>query len=251
MKVITYLIFALFFTSCQNENKVKTNTSETVTKTQKTHDMDILLTGTYRSFENENPVNSLSKDWIDLHYKDGKYYLAPVDYSISNGFDECTGDSTKILKSKNNTIIFIHNLKASLGEIHAVKIEKNKIWPNEKMIYHFNKMAYTLRAEGNIISSNKIATDQGEEIFHQVEDYKLYISTDQNKETLCLEESTFNDTFVEVLFVGDIDKDEKLDFIFKANRHYEEERFILYLSSKANAASPIKKVAEMAISFDC
>lgn len=67
----------------------------------------------------------------------------------------------------------------------------------------------------------------------------------------CLQEDAFNDTFVELLFVGDIDRDGKLDFIFGANKNYEEERVILFLSSKAENGNLVKKVSEIAIQFDC
>ncbi|MFC6096774.1 hypothetical protein ACFPVY_08955 [Flavobacterium qiangtangense] len=66
-----------------------------------------------------------------------------------------------------------------------------------------------------------------------------------------MKEESFNDTFVELLFAGDIDNDGKLDFIFGANRNYEEERVILFLSSKAEKENVVKKVSEIAIQFDC
>ena len=66
-----------------------------------------------------------------------------------------------------------------------------------------------------------------------------------------LEETSFNDTFVQLLFVGDIDADGKLDFIFNASRDYEEERVVLYLSSYAKDNEIIKKVGDIAIQHDC
>lgn len=66
-----------------------------------------------------------------------------------------------------------------------------------------------------------------------------------------MEQESFNDTFVEILFIGDIDRDGKPDFIFGTNRNYEEERVFLYLSSEAIEGKQIKKVSEIAVQFDC
>ena len=141
--------------------------------------------------------------------------------------------------------------KLKLGEINSLKIDKNKIWPKEKISFKFNDIEYFLRAEGKVLSSEKVHTDEGLETFQVVENYKLYISTEDIPERLLLKEESFNDTFVELLFVGDIDQDGKLDFIFGANRNYEEERVILFLSSKADQENVVKKVSEIAVQFDC
>lgn len=216
-----------------------------------TADFRILLPKEYRDLGNENEVNELTNNWLDLHQKNGKYYLGKADYTISRGYSECSGDSTRIINSKYNTILLLGNSRLATGEVKAVTIEKNKIWPNEKLKFRFGNEEYTLRAEGKVLSSEKVHTDHGEEIYQNVKDYKLYLSAHSSPETLFLEEESFNDTFVELLFIGDIDRDGKPDFIFGANRDYEEERVILYLSSQAKNGKQIKKAAEVAIQFDC
>ena len=85
----------------------------------------------------------------------------------------------------------------------------------------------------------------------KVEDYKLYISAENGPETLLMEQNSFNDTFVELLFIGDLDRDGKPDFVFSANRDYEEDRVVLYLSSRAKAGKAGEKVSEIAVQFDC
>ena len=130
-------------------------------------------------------------------------------------------------------------------------ITKDQIWPNEEISFVYNDVTYTLRATGNYLSASDIKAEKGPDFFAEVSDYKLYISTDTNTETVFLEESSFNDTFVKLLFVGDIDADGKLDFLFESNRHYEEERVMLYLSSEASEKEVIQKAGEIAIGFDC
>ena len=93
--------------------------------------------------------------------------------------------------------------------------------------------------------------EDGEKVFKNVENYKLYLTAGNNAEKLLLAESSFQDTFVRLLFAGDIDGDGKLDFVFSASRNYEEERAILFLSSKARNEEGVKKVSEIAVQFDC
>ncbi|MEO8934799.1 MAG: hypothetical protein ABI295_10890 [Xanthomarina sp.] len=212
---------------------------------------DILLPGEYRDWEAENPVNNISKSWIELYKKESKYYLDKANYSIESGYSECSGDSTKILKSKNENLLFLNHATLKLGEVQTINIDKNKIWPQEKISFNFNDIIYTIRAEGDVLSSQKVPTDEGEEIYQDVENYKLYISSNKTSETLFLEQDSFNDKFVELLFIGDLDTDGKPDFIFGANRDYEEERVLLYLSSQAKEGSLIEKVSEIAIQSDC
>jgi len=228
------------------------NTEQKPVAVEKIDDtFEILIPRQYRDFGNENDVDKLKENWLDLYQKDGKYYLGKADYTITKGFSECSGDSTKIINSKNNSILFLNSPQLAIGEIKTVNIKKNKIWPKEKLKFNFENKEYTLRAEGKVLSSEKVHTDNGEEIYQNVKNYKLYISTLNSPEQLFLEEESFNDTFVELLFIGDIDKDGKPDFIFGANRDYEEERVILYLSSKAAKGKLIKKISEISIQFDC
>lgn len=265
MKTIL-LILALCVVSCNlkqekvnrqlTSEKVITDTKETISTDESDEEIfkntfDILLASQYRDWENDNPANALNNEWIDLHLKNDDYYLSKTEYTMERGFSECSGDSTKIINSKNETLLLLNKPNLKLGKVNTVKIFKKKIWPKEKVTYSFNSDEYTLRAEGKVLSSEKVHTDNGLETYQKVENYKLFISYNNSPEVLFLEQASFNDTFVELLFAGDIDGDGKLDFIFGANRDYEEERVILYLSSDAKNGEIIKKVSEIAIQFDC
>lgn len=266
-KTILFFLSLAVIISC-NEKTQKTKNA-TLQNQEKTHsykkpevpkvnpaqetveNLKILLPKEYRDWGKENEADVLTNDWLDLYEKGGKYYLGKADFKITRGFSECSGDSTRIINSKTNTLLLIGHSRLVKGEIKTVKIGKNKIWPKEKLKFYFGNEEYTLRAEGKVLSSETVSTDEGEELYQNVKDYKLYLSANNAPETLFLEQESFNDTFVELLFIGDIDKDGKPDFIFGANRDYEEERVILYLSSQAKKGKLIKKAAEVAIQFDC
>lgn len=214
-------------------------------------DFAILLPRTYRTYNDVNEAASLNEKWLELYEENGQYYLGKAKFKIENGYDECVGDSTKSISPENKALIFIENPELKTGKIKSLKIDKNKIWPGEKHSFTFNSQTYTLRGEGKVLSEEKVSTDDDKtEIYKKVENYKLYL-TAGSTEKLLLKEASFNDTFVELLFAGDIDGDGKLDFIFGANRDYEEERVILFLSSKAENGNAVKKVSEIAVQFDC
>lgn len=211
----------------------------------------ILVPGSYRYWNGENDAKSLNKKWISLHKSNNKFFLDRAEYEVSAGYDECIGDSTIVVQSKLSTLLFLENSKLKLGEIKSVQFNKNKIWPGETFNFKFNGEAYTLRAEGTVLTSQTVLTDEGEEIFKDVENYRLYLSDKNGNEQLFLRETSFNDTFVELEFIGDLDRDDKPDFIFRASRDYEEERLLLYLSGNSAKNELIKKVSEISRQFDC
>ncbi|WDO13099.1 hypothetical protein MH928_17470 [Flavobacterium sp. WW92] len=233
-------------------SSIETKSVETVADEEFKNDFAILLASTFRDWEGENPAKSLTKNWIDLYEKNGKYYLGKADFDLESGFSECSGDSTKTIESRNKTVLFMDYPELKLGEVKSLKISQKRIWPKEKIAFTFNNVEYFLRGEGDIIEKGETMEDGSENPvpWHKVENYKLFISTKDTPEKLLLKEDSFNDTFVELIFVGDIDRDGKLDFIFSANRHYEEERVILFLSSKAKE-NLVKKVSEIVRTFDC
>lgn len=268
MKITTYIVAALFLVSCGNSKKPKVEKKaaiiekpsekpiekKVVEETEEEEpetDIKILLPSTYRDWEGENPANGLTKDWTDLYQKNGKYYLGKVDFKLEGGYSECSGDSTKTIETKTKTLLLIKNPDLKLGEISAMKPSKTKIWPGQKMAFKFNDVTYQLRAEGDVISSYKVHTDTGEELFQEVKNYKLYLSAEGISESLFLTEESFNDTFTELLFIGDIDRDGKPDLVVRSNRNYEEERALLFLSSEAGKGRIVDKAGEIAIQFDC
>ncbi|MNJ91854.1 hypothetical protein D3C87_95090 [compost metagenome] len=266
MKIIPYIVTALVLSSCGDSDQVKEQETIVPEKTavEEQHavpekeqgtsglktELRILLPTTYREWEGKTPVDNLTKEWVELYRKNGRYYLEKADYKIEADVDECSGSDTKTIVPKRDAVLLISLPNLESGEINAVKIPKKKIWPKEKTTFRYNGTDYFLRAEGEIIPGEE-TTDPEREQFHNVKNYKLYISTSTIAETLFLEEKSFNDTFVELLFAGDIDRDGKLDFIVGASRDYEEERVILFLSSNAKEGGIVKNVAEIAIQFDC
>ena len=145
----------------------------------------------------------------------------------------------KIQRLQNKTIWLQNAEKTLENEMSKLKLKEISDWGLKQKELYANYFDELWKVK------NALQT------YQNVKDYKLYISADAGPESLFLQQESFNDTFVELLFIGDIDRDGKPDFIFGANRDYEEERVILYLSSKAEKGKIIKNVSEIAVQFDC
>lgn len=267
--ILPFLVFSILF-SCHgtkektikktvhaaNKTLVKNsvNEGEMVLEEEFKNDFEILIPRSYRSYDNQNPVTSLSEKWFELYEENGKHYLGKANFKIEKDFDDCSGDSLMIIAPKNKVLVFMDDPELKVGKIESLKIKKSIIWPGEKLSLKFNNLQYDLRGEGKIISKSKRFTDdENEEDYYMVvEQYKLYLTIgNTSRKLLIAADACDGDANVQLLFAGDIDGDGKLDFVFGANRNYEEERVILFLSSKAANDEEVKKVSEIAVQFDC
>jgi hypothetical protein len=209
--------------------------------------VSILLPTSYR----DNEPKQLNSDWFDLYEKNGDYFIEKAKYTISKGYDDCAQIETETIETKRNTLLLIDYKKLLAGKVDHLDIPKQYIWPGEKIEFFFNNVKYYLRGEGKIKNTQNRTNEAGEsELWQEVEDYKLFIGLDKTAKELLLSEQSFNDTFVKLIFVGDLDKDGKLDFIFEASRNYEETRVLLFLSCESESRV-LQKPAEISISFDC
>lgn len=270
-KCLKFLILILLVVSCKDAKNEKIQAknakkeiinkiSDSTYSTQKISEevaisddlFKTLLPNSYRIDENDDPTKELSNDWFDLFEKNGSYYLEKAAYTISKGYDECAGTDTKAIETKRNNLLLLDYKNLTTGKVDNLLISKKHIWPKENVNFDFKNITYTLRGVGDIKNTENRTNDKDEnEIWQTVENYKLYLKTSNTNEQLVLYEVSFSDTFVVLVFVGDIDRDGKLDFIFEANRNYEEKRIILFLSFEANENKIIKKLSEISIQFDC
>ena len=199
---------------------------------------DMLMITSYRIYEGQNPLAKLDNNWLDLYKQNGEFYIKKVDYSIENGYDECSGDSLKIINSSRKSLFFMDYKDVREGKLNKALFKEIDLQVGVKTKVSFNNTNYELKVEGIQDSSNS-------------KNYKIIlIDENKNEEVIAFEES-MTDTYYKLIFAGDIDKDGKLDLIFEAPRHYEEKRIIILLSSKASPGKKLRKASDISESFDC
>lgn len=207
----------------------------------------IFLVRSYRIWEKEDPTAVLNKDWLDLYEREGRYYLEKVDYVVKDGYDECAQVPTKSIESKRNSLIFLNIKGLKPGPMDNIQVNHSEIWPKESVEYNFKSQHIMLKGSGDI-KSTEIQTDQKghEKIFHEVANYTLKAILAGGEEIKMLHKDQYDHVFMSTQFVGDIDRDGQLDFIFSNPSNYEEEALLLFLS---NGGNPL--VFDASEQFDC
>lgn len=217
-------------------------------------DVSIFINWAYSGYEPSDFKHMLSEDWYDFS-KDEEtniFSLTKSDISIGKDYNDCLQDSITYVSSANN-ILMIKGLTQKEKHPKAIMPEVNALQPGEKIDFTFNNQKYTLRGEGIVPQQDKVYLAPGFSIGYSTEsviNYKLYLSTN-GKEQLLLSIPTFNDTFVQILFIGDLDEDGKPDFVFDTSRDYEERRVTLFLSSPAIDNEIVRAIDEANNQFDC
>ena len=140
--------------------------------------------------------------------------------------------------------------KLKTGVKSAVNVSKELLWPGVKTKFTCHGVDYTLTGKGTINGTETYIDDTEQAYtFHNVGNYSLQLIDAQGKILTLVDEESFNDTFIKLLFVGDLDGDNFPDFIISAPRHYEEERTLLILST--DFSNGRVKAYEAARQFDC
>ncbi len=245
MKNITFYFlicvsFALLSIDAVSQNQHSTPKTE-LSSTEDS--IEILLPLRYRIFDDTDPVQKLNKNWLELYEKKGEYYLAKPKYHIKKDFDECAGLQCKTIKRKRNALLFFSLSIPFNGKINHVNITQPTLLPGDVISFEFNAIRYVLRAEGNLHDSSCAE--------YCISDYKLFIRRDGYAEQQLLYVEKFENSQAKISFLGDIDGDGKLDIILDAATNYEENRALLFLSSKAIEKMILKLVAETVSPFDC
>ena len=217
-------------------------------------DVQILLPAGYRGTEPSDFKSMLSKEWYDF-YQDSitkKYFLKKAEIVIGKYYDDCLQDSTTDIGSHRNSLILIKGINPQKEEIPSIPIKKCRIWVGETNAFSFNEKTYIFRGDGVTIKTDSTIFDGGKlERWDEVKNYKLFLSEQGKDEQIIVAIPSFNNSFVKILWIGDLDEDGKPDFILDTSRDYEEKTVLLFLSSKAKEGEIVKIVASSSYQFDC
>jgi len=74
----------------------------------------------------------------------------------------------------------------------------------------------------------------------------IHYSRNHTKRQIIAYARNFSDEFIDILWLGDIDGDDKLDFLIDSSRHYNGTYLQLFLSSFAKEDRIVELVAELA-----
>lgn len=221
--------------------------------------IEIQLPGLFRRNEPSDFEDLVHGSWYELFYdsKVDEFYLIEGLARVTKEMDDCLGDSSTYISSKHEVepMLFIKGLDEPLFKINSLVLKQHMIWPGQSLTFTFNNQNYALEAEGHVQSDEPVHNnDNSFDKWQNIINYRLNLTSNAYgnvKKQLLVAIPSFNNTFVQVLFIGDIDNDGKPDFVFDISRDYEEKAVILMLSSRAKGNEIVRCVGESSYQFDC
>lgn len=196
-------------------------------------------------------------NWYALVNKDGKYTMQMADIHIEPAYDvivdENESDKTGWAVTSDGhgepIMHFTGKKYFKEGDVNNIQMRDSIIKAGDTICFRFNNREYCLFATGHY--PQKIADSSY--YYMQIVNYKLYIQLRDKHSTttqLIYAVPRFDDSFPEILFIGDIDHDGKPDILMDAASHYNVFNPILYISSEA-AQSKLLKVVAAHFSVGC
>jgi hypothetical protein len=205
---------------------------------------NILTTGIFH--EDEVSKDDAQRKWFGIFKDKDGFYISNTTIKTKKVKDVVTDEDDQktgwqvITDIKDTSVLLISAPDyLSNRRISRAELEKNQIFPGEKISFSYEGKTYTLYATGN---KQKEDADTNAYV---VTDYRLFLkSTIQGKEReqLLAAHKSFDDTMITILFAGDIDGDHIPDFIINTSDHYNAEVPTLYLSKPAPRGQLLKVV---------
>lgn len=211
-------------------------------------EIDILLPAGYRYCQPTDFHHMNSEPWYDF-YQDATagFCMNRANIKVANFYDDCIGDSVVSVSSdRDNSLLFIKGIIPPDSIIETKPIQ-DSIYMGEQYEFDFHGRKYKLRAEG--VSTKDTETYVN---WDNVKNYKLYLSESElDNEQLLIAMPEFQDTYVAIIWMGDMDMDGRPDFLFDVSDNYEAKSVVLFLSSKSDNGKLVKCVGRSEYVFDC
>lgn len=176
-------------------------------------------------------------DTLDGLFMNGEVFeLTPTQVkvdSVYNPAHEATVHQYKIM-SNNKPIVLFKNHNFQKSDIPGKHFDLKFLMPFETITYALADNTFNLRAYGEM-------TDHGN--YRTIENYKIYLEWQNYKEILRYEliyvksVQVTSDEFIEgpkIIWIGDLNNDQKIDLILEEGCHYAQIKRGIYLSSDLN-----------------
>ncbi|UVD78205.1 hypothetical protein NWE55_08590 [Myroides albus] len=200
-----------------------------------------LIIPAYYNQEGEKSVyESINDSWLEFREVNGAFVVQKAEYNLSDPLmNECTGELQVGVFSpdEEEPLIYFSPDNSDIKEGELISLPKGALpfWTENVVEYVYEGNTYTFSSTGKLTDFYEYTTDDIEEpqMHKSYSDYVLYLSVNGKDKQEILKVDSFDGTFLQVLFVGDMDGDGKLDFIFDTSSFYEEKSIDVYLSKGA------------------
>jgi len=173
--------------------------------------------------QSEIPLSYASVRWSGILHTDSGTYFTPIKMKIKLVHDDIGGDdpdekSGKMvwIDSVYNCDFLIYGLDSLQGKINIVDSVRIQLSPNDTLQLGNETYLYAT-GKRNELHPNVIS------------DYRLYVA-DASKKNQLFYSRGFDDTFIEILWMGDLNNDGIYDLIIDTSNHYNRSSPTLFLS---------------------
>lgn len=256
-KHLIIILLATVFMSCNSKNEEKNTitmpletehvviddsqekTSE-ILPIEKNETFQLIIPAYYSEEYESGVYQSINSSWLELRETSGQFSVSKAKYNLSEPLvNECTEDTEiGVFSPEEIEPLFFFsatNKNIKTGKIVSLNNKVAPFWVENTVEFKFNDEVYRFTATGTLKETYKYTDDESddEKVFKNYNDYKLYLQINDKAKQLIFEQESFSDTFVKLLFVGDLDSDGKLDIILDTSGDYEQESIRVFLSNGA------------------
>jgi hypothetical protein len=225
---------------------------------------NVLTTGIFHA--DEVWAEAKKQRWYGLFEDKNGFYISETKLNLQN-IEDPIGDENGAktgweVKTKNSdtSYVLLSKIKLAEGRVEDAAINlKNlhyakktdpesyenirqpsfSILPGEQIDFTFKNIAYSLFATGTKYE------EQG--YWFPKHNYKLTLKASANgrqTEQVIVAMPQFDDSEIRIIWIGDIDKDDKIDLIIDVSDHYNQSRIAVFLSSKAGKNELVRYFGE-------
>lgn len=185
-------------------------------------------------YEEELPANHASKTWFGLYEEDGKFVIKKERPYL---------DADYPVRKSSKSIVHISGIKdMEAGEVQTADLDFKPYFPGEYATADLGGHQYYLMAVGEVDTRNNLSSNP------RIKNYALRLFAHPfgkrgNSQVLALKHYIDSNPFA-LVWAGDLDGDNKMDFLIDASYHYNHIMNLqLFLSSYAEEGEWVKRVA--------
>lgn len=194
----------------------------------------------------EDEVSPEVKDqyWFGLYKEGTRSYVKKVKIGVTRVNDpildyegEKTGWDISV-ENKNECVLLIAGIDLKEADVPSFEVRNKEPIPGDTLTFDDNSMTIKLYVTGlkQMVSSD----------WYQLANYKMMLSISENDEVTTqniIAIADFDDDMIDIIWIGDLDGDNKPDLIIDTSRHYNVMAPTLFLSSRAEKGEIVKCVA--------
>lgn len=225
---------------------VEEETEETETPKTPNYAIQLLMDSKYYEEEVENGIG-VHRGWFGLYRQQNKYLLLPTTIEVKKVRHDLRDDKDSKEKTgrevssniKLPNVFLLKNARMlRQGEVTTVfygnEEDSESINRKYRRNFDFNGEKYTLFVEDSSTADGEYLTGES----------KMVITRGKTKQII-YETDYCSDCAWSLCWVGDLDRDGKLDFMFNLTPHYNSTCHTLFLSSQVKKGEVVRDVAEV------